>query len=168
MQSLDVISINLWQILISLCNLLILFFILKKFLYAPIRKAVRERESALRSMYQRAEEAQEAADANRLSWENEIKNAEDKTNEILTNASERANRIGEQIISQAKENAEIIMRDAKKEADAEYEKAQAKIKKEIVDISALLTEKILDREIRFEDHRAIIEEVVSEIGDTND
>ncbi len=33
MQSLDVISVNLWQILISLCNLLILYLILKQFLY---------------------------------------------------------------------------------------------------------------------------------------
>ena len=38
MQNLDVISINLWQVLISLCNLLLLFLILKKFLYQPVRK----------------------------------------------------------------------------------------------------------------------------------
>ena len=40
MQSLDVISINLWQMLISLCNLVILYAILKKFLYKPVRKAL--------------------------------------------------------------------------------------------------------------------------------
>ena len=42
MPSLDVISINLWQILISLCNLLILFLILKKFLYKPVRRVMQE------------------------------------------------------------------------------------------------------------------------------
>ena len=33
MQTLEIISVNLWQILISLANLLIIFLILKKFLY---------------------------------------------------------------------------------------------------------------------------------------
>ena len=33
-QSLDIISVNLWQILISLANLLIIYLILKKVLFA--------------------------------------------------------------------------------------------------------------------------------------
>ena len=32
-QSLDIISVNIWQILISLANLLIMFLILKRFLF---------------------------------------------------------------------------------------------------------------------------------------
>ena len=47
MQSLDVISINIWQIIISLCNLLIIYLILRKFLYAPVRKMLDEREQAV-------------------------------------------------------------------------------------------------------------------------
>lgn len=42
MQSLEVFSLNLWQMLISLCNLIILFLILKKFLYKPVRRALEE------------------------------------------------------------------------------------------------------------------------------
>ena len=37
MQTLDVISVNLWQILASLLNLLILFLIVKHFLYKPVK-----------------------------------------------------------------------------------------------------------------------------------
>ena len=36
MQALEVISINLWQILISLANLTILYKLVKKFLYKPV------------------------------------------------------------------------------------------------------------------------------------
>ena len=36
-QSLDIISVNLWQILISLANLLIIYLILKKVLFARCR-----------------------------------------------------------------------------------------------------------------------------------
>ena len=40
MQSLEVISVNIWHILISLCNLLILFLIVKRFLFKPVKKAL--------------------------------------------------------------------------------------------------------------------------------
>ena len=43
MQSLDIISINIWQILISLCNLVLLFLILKKFLYKPVHNVLAQR-----------------------------------------------------------------------------------------------------------------------------
>ena len=39
-QTLDVISINLWQILISLANLLLIFLILKKLLWKPVQKVM--------------------------------------------------------------------------------------------------------------------------------
>ena len=35
LQTLDIISVNIWQILISLINLLIMYLILKKFLFGP-------------------------------------------------------------------------------------------------------------------------------------
>ena len=42
-QNLDIISVNIWQILISLINLLLLFLIIKKFLYKPVKKFIAQR-----------------------------------------------------------------------------------------------------------------------------
>ena len=51
MQSLDVISVNLWQILISLCNLVIIFLVVKHFLYQPVRKMLKKRQETLDGEY---------------------------------------------------------------------------------------------------------------------
>ena len=45
MQNLDIISINIWQVVISLANLVILFLILKKFLFEPVKKIKAQREN---------------------------------------------------------------------------------------------------------------------------
>ena len=47
MQTLEIISINIGQILISLCNLVLLFLALKKFLFQPVKKALAQRQEAL-------------------------------------------------------------------------------------------------------------------------
>ena len=45
-QSLDIISVNLWQILISLANLLIIYLILKKVLFAKVQGVLNTRQQS--------------------------------------------------------------------------------------------------------------------------
>ena len=63
MQTLDVISVNLWSVLISLVNLFLLYLILKKFLYKPVKKTLEARKAAIDAQYSDAEEAKQAAAA---------------------------------------------------------------------------------------------------------
>ena len=44
MQSLEIISVNIWSILVSLANLLIMFLILKRFLFKPVQKMMAARK----------------------------------------------------------------------------------------------------------------------------
>jgi F-type H+-transporting ATPase subunit b len=54
MQDLDIISVNIWHIFISLANLVILFLILKKLLFKPVKKIVDKRQKELEAEYCKA------------------------------------------------------------------------------------------------------------------
>ena len=56
MQTLEVISVNLWQILISLLNLLILFLLFKKFLFKPVNNMLAKRQSEIDEKYEAMED----------------------------------------------------------------------------------------------------------------
>lgn len=168
MQSLDVISVNIWNILISLANLLILFLIIKKFLYKPVKNVLAKRQSEVEFVYSSAEEANRDALENKEKWETKLKSARKEADAIIKEASDKAEIRGEKIIFDAKEKASAIVRQAENEAELQINKAQAGIKTEIVNISALLTEKMLKREINTEDHRVLIDSVIENIGDTNE
>ena len=64
MQSLGVISVNIWQILISLINLLLLYLIFKYFLFKPVTRMLEKRQSELDERYAKADEAKRAAEEN--------------------------------------------------------------------------------------------------------
>ncbi len=168
MQSLDVISVNLWQILISLANLLILFFVLKKFLFKPVKRVMAEREGELAARYTAAEEAETAAEQSRLAWDTKMQSAEAEANAILKRATDNAEARGEAIISEAKQRASGIIAEAENEAILTRRAALDGIKREIVEVSGALTEKMLDREISTEDHRALIDSFIEGIGDGNE
>lgn len=168
MQSLDVISVNIWQILISLCNLVILFLILKKFLFKPVQKVTQTRRAELDDIYSEAKAAQTRADMNEKEWSEKLAAVKAESDTIIKNANERAARRGEEIVSDAREKADGIVREAQTQADLEHKKAQAQIKKEIADVSSAISEKVLGREISEEDHRDLIERAIAEMGENND
>ena len=165
MQTLDIISINLWNTIISLLNLLLIFFILKKFFYKPVQNVFAERRANLDKQYAEAEKAESEALASKAEWEEKMQGAEEKAQSIVKEATVLAERRGEKIIEEAKEKADTIVRGAQAEAILERKKATEGIKREIVDVSSCLSEKILEREINKEDHKKLIDSFISEIGD---
>ena len=167
MQSLEVISINVWQILISLINLLILYLILKKFLYKPVKKVLALRQSELDEQYLSAKEAKDKAFADKEAWEKKMQTAKADADEIIHTASENALNRSDKIIAEARERAEIIVKEAKNDVELERKKAEDDIKQEIVNISTALTEKMLGREINSQDHRILIDSFIEKIGDDN-
>lgn len=168
MQSLDVISVNLWQILISLANLTLLFLIIKKFLFKPVHKMLAKRQADLDERYQAAEEAKANALRDKTYWDEKRQSANAEADAIMQSATEKAKLRSERMLEDAKDKADGIIRQANAEAELELKKAEESIKREIVDVSAALTEKLISREIKLEDHRSIIDSVIETIGDDND
>ena len=168
MQTLDVISVNLWQILISLVNLFLLFLIIKKFLFKPVKKVLEQRQNELDDQYAAAESAKQEANENRKAWEEKISEANEQADAILQSATDNAKYRGDKIVAEAKERAEGIIRTAQNEAELERQKATEGIKHEIVEVSEAIAEKMLGREINVEDHRALIDSFIEKIGEDND
>ncbi|MBO5525306.1 MAG: F0F1 ATP synthase subunit B [Clostridia bacterium] len=168
MPTLDVISVNIWQIIISLCNLALLYVILRKFLYRPVKKMMTERQKKIDRQYADAEQAQEAANADKRKWEEKLSSADAEKKVILDNAILRAEQVGDGIVSEAERKADMIVEQAKREAEAEKAKAQDEVKTKIVELSSILSEKMLQREINADDHRALIDEFIEEVDEDAD
>ncbi len=168
MQNLEIISVNIWQIVISLANLLILFLIIRKFLYKPVKKLLKNRQDAVEKQYEDATNAQKNADENKAIWEEKMSQAETKADLIIKEAADTASTRGDEIVANAKAKASDIIKDAETEAQLERRKAEQDIKDDIIDLSTKLTEKMLSREINAEDHKELIDSFIDNIGDKNE
>ena len=168
MQSLDVISVNVWQILFSLANLLLLFILIKKLLFKPVKNVLDKRQETLDESYKAAAEANAEAQKNREELEAKLAGANERADEIIRTATDNAKFRGEKIIEEAQERADGIIRVAQTEAELERKKAADSIKHEIVEVSSALSEKMLEREINTEDHRALIDSFIEDIGNGNE
>ena len=165
MQDLDIISVNIWHIVISLANLVILFLILKKLLFKPVKKIVDKRQKEIESEYKKAEKSQAEADAIKAEWEGKMATAEAEADKIISDAVERADSRNEVMLYESREKADQIIRKAKADIERERKDARETIKKEIVDVSQTLSEQIIGREINMDDHRDLIDKAIDKIGE---
>ncbi len=168
MQTLDVISVNLWQMLISLINLVLLFLIVRKFLYKPVKKMLRTRQQTIDGEYTAAQQAKTLALEEKEAYSQKLKQARNEADHMIKSAAETASLREKEILDKAKEQADRILRQAEADAVLERKKAEDGMKKEIAEISSLLTEKMLQREVTTEDHKRMIDSFLEDMGDGYD
>ena len=167
MQNLNVISVNIWDILISLVNLLLLTLIVKKFLFKPVMKIIAQRRAAIDADYEQARTAREEAEESRQNYAAAMAAAKQTSDQIIAEATRMAEHRSSEIVEEAREKATDIRRQAEADALLERKKAEEDMKREIADVSTQLTGILLKREINEEDHRTLIDSFLQEIG-TND
>lgn len=164
MQPSEIISVNLWQILISLANLLIIFLILKKFLFKPIKAAMDKRQAMVDEQFAAAKAAEEKAMQDKADWEQKMACAEAQADSIIKQADTTAREHGDRLVAEAKDKAAGILRQAETDAALEHKKAEQAMRVEIVEISTQLAEKMLEREIKANDHQGLIDSFLEDIG----
>lgn len=165
MNTLDIISVNIWQILISLANLVILFLIFKRFLFKPVKKIVSQREAEVSALYDEADKTKEGAYELKASWEDRMKTADDEADRIIKEAADKAEHRNEVLLYESREKAESMIRKAKAQIARDQADAEEAMRKEIVDVSSALTEQVLGREINMDDHRELIDSFIGNLED---
>ena len=165
MQTLDVISINLWQMLASLANLVLLFLIVKKFLYQPVKKMLSDRQSTIDADYNKASEAKSKAESDMLEYEARLAGAKKEAEDIIKAAVGTASDREKAILEEAKSKADGIVRKAEEDAVLEIKRSEEVIKKQIADVSTAIAEKVMEREVTSQDHDRFVEDFIESIGE---
>ena len=162
-QTLDVISVNLWQILISLANLVILYLLLKKFLFKPVHKFLAARKEEVENLYGEAEEAKEQAQHDKTVYEDKLAAADSEAREVVRSAMTKANEMSDEILADT--GREVARMKARAAADIAQERKRAAnaLKDDVADLSMEIAEKVIGREIGEDDHRALIDDCIKEL-----
>ena len=167
-QSQDIINVNIWLILISLCNLVILFLILKHFLFKQVKKVLSERQAEYDAKFAEADDKLAEAEQVKAALDEKFALADGEADRIIKEAKDNAARRSDAIVSEAKDKAGIIVKNAEAEADLRRRKAEESIKDDIADVSVEIAKKIIGREVTEEDHRRFVDDFIDSIGDNDD
>ena len=151
-----------WSSLMILCNVFILYLILRKFFWEKIKKFMDDRAAAVQDAIDAAEAQNKRADEKMANYSRRIANVEEEGREIIKASKQQADAQAQIIIEEARKQAGDII--AKAERTIEQEKAQAmeEMRKEIASIAMLAAEQIVGREIDSVGQDAIIDQAIED------
>ena len=84
------ISIDFFNILATVINILVLFLLMQKFLVKPLMNVIEKRENMINSQFKEAEAAETEAKSLKAKYEDSLKNAHDESISILNKAKTNA------------------------------------------------------------------------------
>ncbi len=164
-QALEIISINVWQILISFANLLIIFVLLKKFLFKPVQAVFAKREAQVKSIYDEAEQSRNSAVSMKQEYEQKMAGAREEADGIVRTAVQSARRESDAIVAEASGKASHLLKKADEDIAQAKRQMLTEVRGEISDLAVSIAEKVVEREINAQDHQQFVDDFIRNVGD---
>jgi len=161
----DLVGLVPWTFIAQICNLFLQMFLIKKFLFKPIREILDKRKAKADAQISEAAKANEAAQALKNEYEQNMQEARNKASEIISTAQKAAAKQSEDMLREAGE--QVVQMKAKAESDIQMEKRKAvnEIKDEIGGMAMEIAGKVIEREVNATDHEKLIDEFIERVGD---
>ncbi len=162
------ISIDIWTSLFMLGNLLLLYFVMKKFLFKPVKKMIDERQQEIDDLYADANKSKEDAAELKTQYETRLAEANAEGEEILRNAHRKAQLREEEIVRAAQDKAAQTMKRANEQVELEKKRAMNEIKDDVSVMAIDIAAAVLARDIKKEEHSALIDSFIENLGESHD
>jgi F-type H+-transporting ATPase subunit b len=157
-------SIDPWYVLWSIINVIVLFLVLKKFLYKPVLRMMDKRQNQIDTAIDTAEKNEAQALALKEKYENELQMSKNKAEEIIKESRIKAQNEYERILKEAKEEAENVILAAGKSIELQKKQEFEKMQEALVDIAIAAAVKATEESIDKEKSRKMLEQLVMKAG----
>lgn len=143
-----------WNIIWTFVDLIVLYVLMKKFLFARVQKVLDHAKEQEAMANQNLQQAQETV-------ENATKEAREKAQRIL----EAASRKEKEQLQASEEEAKRILISSRKQAEQERKKLLADTQDEMVTIAMLAARKAVGNNINEEKEKALFEDLLKKVGE---
>ena len=142
---------------------LLLLAILWKFAWGPLLKALQEREDKIAKRISDAEERFKQSEERAAEYQRKIEAAKNEAAEIIAEGKRDAEKVREETIAAGNEEATRIIERAKREIGLAKDQAVQELRDQMVAVTANLATRVIEREVKGEDHARFIETVLTQV-----
>lgn len=150
------------DILISLINIVVLFFLLRLILWKPVNRYLATRANRIGTELDDAEAKRQNADALRLEYEEKIEGIEERGRDMMREMQIKASEEADDIIKEAREKVRVMLDESRKRIEEEKERAIENAHQDIAQIATDMAARILRREVSLADSKSAVDHFFSE------
>jgi F-type H+-transporting ATPase subunit b len=142
---------------------LFLLYLLSRYVFPPIDKALRARQQLIARSLSEAEEARREVEEARKKERADLAEARHQAQEILDRAQKLGEELREELRQKGREEQEGMLTRARAELAQEREKAVSQLRNQVADLVLMATTKVLQEELDPKRQRRLIDEALGEV-----
>lgn len=165
MESTGLVSIDAREMIATMINFLIFFFVVRHFFYGKIKAVIAKRQDGITAEIVGAAEKNASAGELIVKYEGLIADIKSREREIIRDANAEGQVQRLEILEKAHSESKVIMEKTMAEVELEKRKAMNEVKSNIVDLSLFAAEKIIHKSLDQKQHEAMILDFIDKVGE---
>lgn len=153
----------IWTFIFHIINTIILYFILRRFLFKPVKNFLDEREKRIKRQFEEIDERQLEVQRLQAEYEDKLEQARVEAATIIEQANQLANEHKTAAMEQVKKQLDSMLEQGRRKIEFEKRQAFDLLKSDTAKIAVEIASKILEKNITVEDNQKIIEEFLERV-----
>ena len=153
-----------WNIVWTIVNILVLFLLLKHFLFKPITEMMESRTAEIENNLKDAEDQKQKASELTAQYEEKLQGAHAEAAQIVSEARQRGQREYDAILKTAGQDAQKEQERARTDMEREREEMLRGVQENVTELVLLTASKLSQKELDEESDRKLVDSFLSEAG----
>lgn len=150
-------------LLLQAVGFIILYLLLRRFLFGPIQTILDQRRTEVESALDRSAQELQRADALRGEYETHLARIGDEARERMQKAVREGQEAGEALLAEARTQADGTLDRARAQIDLETRQAMQELRQHVVDLAIQAARKAVHETLDEEQHRRVVDRAIGDI-----
>lgn len=156
-------GLNVPLLIAQIINFLIVFYIMKRYLYRPTLNVLKKRKEAIKDGLKKAEEGKKALEDAKAEEKKMIKEAQTTANQIIKDAREEAVALVKKAEEDTKKQTAHMLAEARVQIEQQTAHAQTQLNKHVTMLSIELLKKSLANVFTEKEQSELVEKAMKEL-----
>jgi F-type H+-transporting ATPase subunit b len=152
------------QILTQIVAFLTMFWVLKKFVWKHLLNLMEERQQLIRSEFDKIESQKEEVSKLSDEYQAKLRDIDAEARRKIQEAIGKGREIAHHIEEETRQKVVLLLNNAQTEMRHELDQAKEQLKKDVVNISLAVTEKLIQENLDVSKHQKLIEDAIDQVG----
>lgn len=161
----NLIGVDFWTALFTLCNMILTFLFLKKFLFKPVQKMIEDRQKEIDGLYDDATASRAQAEELRQEYTAKLQSANAEGDRIIQTATRQAQDREEAILREAQDRAARTMEQAQAQIELEKKQAMNELKTQVSGMAVDIASAVLEEDVDGGKHARLIDSFIESLGE---
>lgn len=152
-------GLMIWTLILFLLTM----WVLAKFAFPPIQRALEKRANAIRENIEASERQRKEADELLEEYRQRLREAREQADDIIARSRKASEAAVAEATSDGRAKREELVAAARKDIETETRRSLEQIRREVADLTVLATEKVTRKTLDEADQRRLVDEALSEV-----